>query len=155
MENAGSILAEIGRDPRSTNSVIWGMLYPGAQQHKEMAARALMESAGVDINVVAVQSHLTASEYAKKAETRSDTIEHEAAGLTGEVSPYCVASIQWARLGYPVIDLVPDFFHAIAVTDFGQCDKDELRLPFDAFVLRFPENVILDGARSTFVYRRY
>ncbi len=63
------------------------------------------------------------------------------------------ATATWGRLGFPSFSLTDDFFHALAITDFGDSSDEALNLPFPAFILAFPENSICGGARKAFVYR--
>lgn len=55
--------------------------------------------------------------------------------------PHLVGSALWANLGYPTFTLTNDFMRAALVTDFNDND-DQLNLPFPAFMLRLPENLV-------------
>ena len=77
----------------------------------------------------------------------------DAVGLwVNEGIPTFTGSTIWASYNYPVFDLTQDFFLSIAITDFGDSSDDVIKLPFPAFVLRLPENTLLDNARSIFIH---
>lgn len=75
--------------------------------------------------------------------------------VENEILPMLAATLDWAHCSYPVFSLPDDFFHALAVTDFGEvADEDEpFMMPFPAFFMQLPANKILLGARKLFVYR--
>lgn len=74
-------------------------------------------------------------------------------GLAAEIVPFYGALFQWARLGYPHFSLTPDFFSAIALTDFGDPTDEPLYMPFDTFTMSFPPSEYLANASKLIVYR--
>lgn len=73
--------------------------------------------------------------------------------LWDEVVPFYHALAVWARDGYPAFSLSPDFFTAIACTDFGDPTEEPLYMPFEAFVVTFPKSRQFDDASRLFVYQ--
>ena len=59
----------------------------------------------------------------------------------------------WGVTGMPNVTLTPDFFHALAVTDFGDPTDEPLRFPFNAFTLTFPASPALGFATKAFIYK--
>lgn len=74
-------------------------------------------------------------------------------GALEETIPFYGALYQWALYGCPHFSLTPDFFNAIALTDFGDPSDDPLYMPFHAFTMSFPPSDFLDGASKLMVYR--
>ena len=73
--------------------------------------------------------------------------------LTSESMPFYVALYEWARDGYPHFSLTPDFFSAVAVTDFGDATDEPLYMPFNSFTLSFPKSDLFNQASRVFIYR--
>jgi hypothetical protein len=71
--------------------------------------------------------------------------------LAQETIPLFAGLFMWARDGFPSFSLSPDFFHAVAVTDFGDPSDDPLYMPFDAFMVSFPKSVHFGEATHAFV----
>lgn len=55
-----------------------------------------------------------------------------------DMTPFAVGSAWWANLGFPTFQLMPDFYNAIASTDFGDAAQDEMRTPYPTFLVRLP-----------------
>lgn len=72
--------------------------------------------------------------------------------LVQETVPFYAALFAWARDGFPHFSLTPDFFSAVAVTDFGDPTDEPLYMPFNAFTLAFPKSDLFDQANRVFVY---
>jgi hypothetical protein len=68
--------------------------------------------------------------------------------------PMFLALGDWYRLGCPVIDLVPDFFQSVAVTDFGDASEEQGVYPFYNYMIRLPENQFIKS-RVMFVYQAF
>lgn len=133
----------------------WGAVPPrdwvGTERHKALVAGidpALSVDRFVTEITVEVLTHL-----AWEAVKEDPKLRHE---MLHETIPMMAATLDWTRAGCPVFSLTDDFFHALAVTDFGtsEDDKDDvLHMPFPAFIVNFPPNALLDDARRMFVYR--
>lgn len=76
---------------------------------------------------------------------------HSLIDIVSEMVPLYISLCLWGRNARPHFSLSPDFFEAIAVTDFGDPSDDPLYLPFDAFTLSFPPSAALGGASRIFV----
>lgn len=132
--------------------------YPGCADHKvlaeegfrNMSAFATSGKETVDELIVLTVKGVWRS-IAKDIEKEPDLMDRYFAWLR-EGYPFLLGSTIWHSLGCPVFDLTQDFFHSIAVTDFGDGGEEPMHLPFKAFVLRFPDNTLLDGIRSAFVF---
>jgi len=151
--NAGSTLKQV-------DEALNSMAEPGSATHKDISAGILRQTKGVmDAETTSsLQEVMSKSAIATAMEiglTKGQTSLQSFYTLMNELAPYVTGSGLWAELGFPVIDLTYDFFHAIAFTDFGESDGEELKLPFDFLLLRFPENVVLGGARTAFIYRSF
>lgn len=68
-----------------------------------------------------------------------------------DLTTFTTGTVVWAQLGFPVFNLTLDFFRALLVTDFGDAGDEPVRLPFPAFVVRCPEQLVA-GTRHLFVY---
>lgn len=79
--------------------------------------------------------------------------EEKYPGLLSEVSPMCAAWFQLERMKYPHFSLSPDFFNAIALTDFGDFTDEPMYMPFDAFTVSFPKTDFLAGASRMIIYK--
>lgn len=73
--------------------------------------------------------------------------------VQAEVLPLYLGLYEWAAGGFPHFTLCPDFFHAVAVTDFGDPTPEPLYMPFNSFTLSFPKTADLGMASRAFVYR--
>jgi len=74
-------------------------------------------------------------------------------GAYEETVPFYAALCQWAQLGCPHFSLTPDFFSAVALTDFGDPTDEPLYMPFDAFTVSFPPTEFFSQATRLMVYR--
>lgn len=74
-------------------------------------------------------------------------------GVIQETVPFYGAMHQWAKLGCPHFSLSPDFFSAVALTDFGDPTDEPLYMPFDAFTVSFPPTEFFDQATKLMVYK--
>jgi hypothetical protein len=74
-------------------------------------------------------------------------------GALEETVPFYGALFQWARLGCPHFSLTPDFFSAVALTDFGDPTDEPLFMPFDAFTMSFPRTDFFEDATRLMVYK--
>lgn len=74
-------------------------------------------------------------------------------GALEETVPFYGALFQWARLGCPHFSLTPDFFSAVALTDFGDPTDEPLYMPFDAFTMSFPKTDFFGDASRLMVYK--
>lgn len=73
--------------------------------------------------------------------------------LAAETVPFYSALFSWGRDGFPHFSLSPDFFHAVAQTDFGDPSDEPLYMPFDAFTISFPKVDFFLGASKAFIYK--
>jgi hypothetical protein len=74
-------------------------------------------------------------------------------GTLEETVPFYGALFQWARAGCPHFSLTPDFFSAVALTDFGDPTDEPLYMPFDTFTVSFPPSEFFDQATKLMVYK--
>lgn len=74
-------------------------------------------------------------------------------GILQETVPFYGALYQWARIGCPHFSLTPDFFTAVALTDFGDPTEEPLFMPFDAFTVSFPQTSFFGDATRMMVYK--
>ena len=114
----------------------------GAGLHE--AAQDVIKRHGADTDLDAVMA------YALEATLH---VSDYAEGLAAETVPFYGALFQWARLGCPHFSLTPDFFSAIALTDFGDPTDEPLYMPFDAFTVSFPPSEFLANATKLMVYK--
>jgi hypothetical protein len=77
----------------------------------------------------------------------------EQVGAFEETVPFYGALFQWALVGCPHFSLTPDFFNAVALTDFGDPTDEPLYMPFDAFTMSFPKTDFFGDASRLMVYR--
>lgn len=133
----------------------WGAVairdWLGTDRHKAMAA-GIDATLPVDrfVAEVVVES-LTHKAWSAIKDTVAIRREY-----LDDVVPMMAATLDWTRTGCPVFSLTDDFFHALAVTDFGTSDdekEDVLHMPFPAFVVNFPPNSLLADVRRMFVFR--
>lgn len=133
----------------------WGAVPPrdwlGTDRHKAL-------SVGIDAEVsperfvIEVGAEIS-THLAWSAVRETEALKRE---MVDEVVPMMAATLDWTRAGCPAFSLTDDFFHALAVTDFGTNEDDKedvLHMPFAAFVMNFPPNSLLADARRMFVYR--
>lgn len=73
--------------------------------------------------------------------------------VAGETVAFYSGLCAWGRSGFPHFSLSPDFFHAVAQTDFGDGTDEPLYLPFHAFTVSFPATPEFGGATKAFVYK--
>lgn len=78
---------------------------------------------------------------------------NEITGVQAEVLPMYLGLYEWAASGFPHFTLCPDFFHAVAVTDFGDPTDEPFHLPFNSFSISFPKTSQFGMASRAFVYR--
>lgn len=74
-------------------------------------------------------------------------------GLLAEVVPFYGALQDWAVAGCPHFSLTPDFFSAVALTDFGDPTDEPLYMPFNAFTMSFPPTDLFHQATKLMLYR--
>ncbi len=67
--------------------------------------------------------------------------------------PLYLGLVEWARSGFPHFSLSDDFFHALAVTDFGDPSEEPLYMPFNAYTVSFPKTAALGFSSRAFVLR--
>lgn len=58
-----------------------------------------------------------------------------------------------ARIGAPHFSLASDFFHAMALTDFGAPTDEQLQMPFDSFTFSFPPTPRFQRASRLWIHR--
>lgn len=74
-------------------------------------------------------------------------------GLFSEVVPFYMALHEWGSFGFPHFTLTPDFFTAVALTDFGDPTDEPLYMPYNAFTMSFPQSDMFHNATKLMVYR--
>lgn len=133
----------------------WGAVpladWLGTERHKALVA-GIEPEVSVERFITEVLAEI-AGHRAWSAAWETEALRKE---MMEETVPMMAATLDWTRAGCPIFSLTDDFFHALAVTDFGtnEDDKDDvLHMPFPAFVVNFPPNALLDDARRMFVYR--
>lgn len=122
----------------------------GTDKHKDLAAGITPETTVERFVVEAIAEFVSHGAWEPVRDHQSGRSE-----FYREFLPLTAGTLDWTRAGCPVFSLTDDFFHALAVTDFGTSEDDKedvLHMPFPAFVVNFPENKLL-GARRMFVYR--
>ncbi len=111
---------------------------------KRHAAIALSKHAGQSIDEV----------YGWVVETLGNSgVATMTTELIIELGPMYVGLLEWARGGYPHFSLGADFFHALAVTDFGDPSDEPLYMPFNSYTISFPKSAAFDFASRAFVHR--
>lgn len=123
----------------------------GTDRHKALAAgiepQLALERVVTEL-IVESASHRAWSAIRDDTTARREFID--------DAVPWVSGTVEWTRSGCPMFSLTDDFFHALAVTDFGTSDDDKedvIHMPFHAFVMNFPPNKVLGDVRRMFVYR--
>lgn len=123
----------------------------GTARHREMAAGI---SSPLPVGAFVKEMAMEFETHGAWAPLRESPEHHRE--FFGDCIPMMAATLDWTRTGCPIFSLTDDFFHALAVTDFGTNKEDEedvIHMPFPAFMMNFPPNALLGDARRAFVFR--
>lgn len=91
-----------------------------------------------------VEQVLEAERAVQAAVNRAPVLEHQKY-KSSDISEAALGRwiLSWARQGYNVFDLGPDFVAAMLLTDPKEIEFEELKLPFDGLLITIPDGFVV------------